>query len=291
MKMINSILLGLFVGAFSVCAKSAEDIAYLAVADGYWQVWVMDADGVGNRQLTRSPFDKNTLSWFPGCRDLLVGGTQGEVRKVAIERDNEQVITFPIEGVTTPQISHRGNVVVFSIMAEGDPGNHDLWKVNIDGTGLVQLTNRPGLQFDPVWGNEPNELYYLSGRGGQENDIWRLDMGSGVKEQITVGSVYNFDVAVSPKGDLAFSSNRAGNYDIWIGQEDHTFKRISDHPDLDGRPSWSPDAEFIAFESSRGGQMNIWRLNIATGELFQLTDSETGARYPTWKSACESGQR
>jgi Tol biopolymer transport system component len=38
----------------------------------------------------------------------------------------------------------------------------------------------------------------------------------------------------------------------------------------------------IAFESSRAGEMNIWLIEVETGELKQLTRQPGGARFPVW---------
>ena len=40
-------------------------IAYLAMTEGRWQVWVMAPDGSGARQLTRSAWEKTRASWAP----------------------------------------------------------------------------------------------------------------------------------------------------------------------------------------------------------------------------------
>jgi len=64
----------------AIGARASGEIGYLAYAeDGFWQVWVMDSDGENARQVSRSPYDKGKLSWFPDGRHLLLVARQ--VRK------------------------------------------------------------------------------------------------------------------------------------------------------------------------------------------------------------------
>ena len=38
----------------------------------------------------------------------------------------------------------------------------------------------------------------------------------------------------------------------------------------------------IAFQSTRGGNLDIWVKDLSSGQTTQLTGSSVGERYPTW---------
>ena len=44
---------------------------------------------------------------------------------------------------------------------------------------------------------------------------------------------------------------------------------VTDDPDFDWNPVWSPDGKYLYFASDRGGQMNLWRVPIeeSTGKV------------------------
>ena len=92
-------------------------------------------------------------------------------------------------------------------------------------------------------------------------------------------------VDVSPDGQqLAFSSDRAGNHDIWVmpvgspGQ----LRQLTFNIEPDWDPDWSPDALTIAFYSFRTGDREIFTLPAAGGSATQLTRSAGLDATPEW---------
>jgi TolB protein len=255
------------------------EIAYLAFTDGYWQVWVMAADGHGARQLTRSPDDKARVSWFPDGTELLVNSNAGSVSRVMLD-GRETSIPLEQTPVLDAVVSPDGNRIAFSFSTAID-GN-DLWVSDVAGANAIKVVKMATLQHEPAWSPSGDALYFLSGGGGQSHDIWRTSLVEQRTEQITVANLYHFDVTVSAQGDLAYSSNRSGNYEIYLQRSGAEAERLTNHSALDAKPGFSPDGRFLVFESTRGGRPNLWRLDIESGNLVQLTDHTFGARAPAW---------
>jgi Tol biopolymer transport system component len=98
------------------------------------------------------------------------------------------------------------------------------------------------------------------------------------------------DPQISPDGSLvAFvvteplkAENRT-NSDIWlvstIGGEARKLTNSAKH---DRHPRWSPDGQWIAFESNREGSYQIWVMPAAGGEARKLTSISTEASQPVW---------
>jgi dipeptidyl aminopeptidase/acylaminoacyl peptidase len=80
---------------------------------------------------------------------------------------------------------------------------------------------------------------------------------------------------------IAFASNRdGGQWRIYVMNADGTnARRLSSGP-MDLTPTWSPDGNWIAFASTRGGQFDIWMVDIHGGNLTQIT--KTGGDHPSW---------
>lgn len=265
--------------ATSCAAAARPDLAYLAVANGYWEVWVASSDGSGARQLTRSGTDKTRVSWYPDGKALLASCNDGTLFKVELNGKQMRIELdqFP---VVDAALAPDGNKIAYSFSTAID-GN-DIWVVNSDGKGARKLLTLAALQHEPVWSRDSSQIYFLSGDGGQAHDIWRAAIDGSNSEQLTVGSLYHFDIAVASNGDLAYSSNRSGNYEIYLQRKGARPEALTDDPALDGRPVFSPDDKSIVFESTRGGASNLWRMDLQARSSKQITRHKEGARAPAW---------
>lgn len=73
------------------------------------------------------------------------------------------------------------------------------------------------------------------------------------------------------------------NSDLWLvpaaGGEPRQLTRSARH---DRHPTWSPDSKWLAFESNRDGDFQIYVIRPDGGEARRLTTLATGANQPVW---------
>lgn len=81
---------------------------------------------------------------------------------------------------------------------------------------------------------------------------------------------------------LAYCAQRNNNYDVYtIPAEGGEEIRLTDAAGLDDGPEYSPDGKHIWFNSSRTGQMQVWRMKPDGTEQTQLTfDGDYQSWFP-----------
>ncbi len=97
---------------------------------------------------------------------------------------HEQVSLRRVSGFS---VSPDGRQLAFALRStdlEANKGRLDLWLVNVDGSGLRQLTTHEGNETDPAWAPDGKALYFLSARSGS-NQVWRLPLDGGEASQVT----------------------------------------------------------------------------------------------------------
>ncbi len=266
--------------ASAASSQAAPDAACLVLEDGYWQAAELDVKSGKTRVLSRSPVDKSRISWFPDGK-LLVTRNDGTLSVLDTSSGSETAITLEQKPVLDAAVSPDGTHVVYSFSTAID-GN-DIWVIDWPGRKVTRVLRMPHLQHEPAWSADGQTVYFLSGDGGQAHDIWQYKPETEAKEQVTVGELYHFDVAPGPQGKLAYSSNRDGNYELYLRDGKGRAQRLTDDPALDARPSFSPDGRSLLFESSRSGAMQIYKLEIRSKRVTPVTKAAGGARYPVWR--------
>ncbi|MEW6238238.1 MAG: hypothetical protein AB1656_22845 [Candidatus Omnitrophota bacterium] len=79
------------------------------------------------------------------------------------------------------------------------------------------------------------------------------------------------------KGRIVFSSQRGGDWRIWIVEEDGSnLRRLTDGQpeERDVDPRFSPVGESILFVSTRGGKPGIWRITSEGKKLERIADGD-----------------
>lgn len=83
---------------------------------------------------------------------------------------------------------------------------------------------------------------------------------------------------------IAFMSNRQGNWEIYIMNNDGSgVKRLTNNAANDGLPTWSPNGKTIAFVSNQGGPWAIWAMSPDGSNRRKLFDIGGGGLASDWE--------
>ena len=254
-------------------------------------IWIMEGDGSGVRLVRKGvpqhldhpslTFDLKSVVYaeFTDAEAGVEAGTRifredlltGE-REVLREVEGCAVHHASISPITR-QLTYARNC------PEGDGFNKGLItefgdrRLDASVTTALGVGNGVGLNRAVLFQAESEPV---NGERRMEIAIVRFDgYGQGTYTALTDREYRHRRPAVSPDGrTIAWQTNQTGpTDDIFLADIDGSNQRRLTMSDAnDGHPWFSRDGRWIVFESDRSGNWEIWKIEIATGEVVQLTD-------------------
>lgn len=104
--------------------------------------------------------------------------------------------------------------------------------------------------------------------------------------RLTDGQWDDIDPAVSPDGSqLVFASNRSGIWDLYQWNlVTNTLQQLTNSPEVETNPDWSPDNQWITYESYSNSQTNIVIRSVTdpASSPIQLTEGAGNNFDPAW---------
>ena len=232
-------------------------IAYLeANGDEFPGVYVMNADGTGDRKLVENAFPLSasgmTPAWSPD-------GGRLYYTKAEIERNTDYY-----DDIYYYDMKKGKEVRVTKMLRGRDPDPSP------DGKKLVFVTNKLGM----------TRLALLDISSDRRHPAGAKDVVFLTKESATQYEAPRW----SPDGSkIAVSLWQPGGYkDVWILDAQGTKLDEATHDRaIDGAPAWSLDGKYIYFSSDRTGIYNLFAYELETKTLFQITNVIGGAFSPS----------
>lgn len=168
--------------------------------------------------------------------------------------------TLPIPATlayyTQPAWSPDGQRIAFVGHEESMHGQPDIYVMNADGTGLINLTDGPSYDSDPAWSPDGRLIAFSSNRDGALN-IFVMHADGSNPVNLTRKNRRETNPAWSPDGSrIVYMSSESSGYKIRVMKSDGSEKvTITKGFGSDAWPTWSPDGVFIAY--SRSGQVYV----------------------------------
>ena len=266
-------------------------IVFVSSRSGAKEIWVMNWDGSGQRQLTRY----GSISTFPSASPdgRAVAFTTYATGFPAIQMfslDSGRKLPFYNQRasmnafVTFTPDSKR---IIFSSTAAGGPAQ--LYTSNVNGGGLHRVTSSGAIEVEAKINPQTGtDLVDVSGRSGFPQ-IYQMSLEGTNVRRLSAGTGEATNPAWSPDGaHIAFAWTRGfepGNYNIFV--MDVASRQTTQLTSNEGRnenPSWAPDGAHIVYASKRGRQSQIWVMNADGTGKHALTNSGNNEK-PVWVNA------
>ena len=139
-----------------------------------------------------------------------------------------------------------GGAVVVGVSANGQ---EDLWVLQLDGSGLRQLTSDASFDRDPCWLGSGDRIVFQSNRGGQI-DLWQIDAGTKSLSALTTGEAEDVVDSTSADGRIISFQQLTKEARLWTFAGGNA-RQLTQDSLSDYSPVLSANGSRLAFQRSQ----------------------------------------
>lgn len=271
-------------------------------------VWLIDADGRNNFQLTRGPRSDSSPQWSPDGKSIaFLSDRDGSTGLYAIRADGGESVKLTGNGVSVRvfQWSPDGKRIAFTrtdqrggeeerpaterddarVVGESTRQAH-LYVVDVESRAVRRLTSGGFSVWSLSWSPDGRQIAFDRGPGTGLDDMYRtdihlLDVESGAATPLVVRPGLDRNPRFSPDGkSVAFTSTRGENN--WLREHHLTVVSVADRQIRDigasyGRIpesfTWSPDGRTLWFEGAWNTTSQLFRTDAAGGAFANVSNA------------------
>jgi TolB protein len=196
-------------------SPDGQKILFYSGRSGNREIYVMNADGSAQTNLTKHAAQDESPAWSPDEQKIAFSSNRDgnyEIYVMNADGSGQTRLTNNLAHEHSPAWSPDGQKIAFE-------GGAEIYVMNADGSGRTRLTNHPSHR-SPTWSPDGQKIAFRSFRDGNE-EIYVMNADGSGQRNLTNHPASDWEPAWSPDGQkIAFSTYRDGNLRIWVVNAD-----------------------------------------------------------------------
>ena len=256
-------------------------------------IFVVNADGTGQNQLTKGVVIEGTALWSPDGRRIIAQVSVNNISTIArftVGEDNKSVeqvmLTADIKADSAfPAWSPDGKLVAFQSKRDGPLSQ--IYVMDADGNNKIRVSDGNGFAGQPSWSPDGKYIAYAGGAqqvSGAKREIYVVPASGGTPKQITNSGGSLITPVWSPDGAQLICLQVLGerDYKILIMGADGTNPRTLFEGGAISGPSFSPLGDSVLFYNISEKGEAVHTVKTSDGSDTGITAVGSGDYYPVW---------
>lgn len=160
----------------------------------------------------------------------------------------------------------------------------NLWQIPLGQKDEPELISTGSKNLESVAISPDGRTIAFVEENADEN-IWEIGADQSEKQIIRSVRADHSQQFSPDASQIAFASDRTGNYEIWLSNADGKNQRqLTNSQTSAGSPRFSPDGNFVAYDAQSAGKSDVYIISVNGGEPRRLTDGDKNNFLPAWSA-------
>ena len=235
---------GNYVRSSAAWSPNGSKIAY-EMQVGDTEIYVMNADGTGNTNLTSNGVTDGHPTWSPDGSRIAFHSNRGTQDIYVMDADGTDPanVTNDTEADLHPAWSPDGTKIAFTRQVAV---NSEICTMRPNGSFIANLTNNAANDEEPAWSPDGRQIAFVSDRSG-DTEIYVMNADGSGQTALTSNKVDDITPAWSPNGEqIAFASKRGIGWELMLINADGSgLMPVPNQIGSGASPDWCPAASAL----------------------------------------------